>query len=128
MPVDDPTPDLTQIIDLGDLNAVSPTAVRWATSALRQAESILETVASMLENGVPAPTDRQAQALRNIQDAASECLPDQRVIDSFADDLAALRKRRAIQDQQRVAVDRRAKFCPIHNIGLPASGICDDCE
>ncbi|WP_157180042.1 hypothetical protein [Rhodococcus sp. P14] len=98
MPADDPTAELVQLLDLGELNVVPLSAIKWAESALTQSDSILATVESMLDNGVDAPTEKQKRALRNIHDAALSWLPAQHVIDSFASELAAVRGPRSKQE------------------------------
>ena len=66
----DPRPELEEVISLAEEGELPRKAASWAEGALETAESILETVAEMQENGHPAPTHRQAQALRNIKAGA----------------------------------------------------------
>ena len=65
-----PVEELDEILDLCAQHHLPQAAEDWATSAKETAESILETIDTMLANWVDAPTERQAEALDNIYRAA----------------------------------------------------------
>lgn len=65
MPSDDPTEELTEIIDLYRGGRLPEAAFDFASSALTTAEEILETIEEMEGNGYDRSADQES-ALENI--------------------------------------------------------------
>jgi hypothetical protein len=74
MPEDDPREELEELIKLCEEGHRSDEGYEWACSALNTAESIMQTIEDMQENGRDAPTSGQERALENIYDAARRWL------------------------------------------------------
>ncbi len=70
MPIDDPTPELEEILQSFDSGVLPVEAQTWALGALRTTVGINHTIGLMLEAGVNAPTDAQKVALANMFNAA----------------------------------------------------------
>lgn len=70
----DPRQELNLIIASFGSGRVNKNALGFAKGALPVAEKILETMASMEQNGYIVPTEGQAKALKNIYLAACKWL------------------------------------------------------
>ena len=70
----DPTEELEEIMELYQNKRMPKKAFDWANRTLKTAESILETIESMEENGHDVPTLAQEKALENIYVAACNWL------------------------------------------------------
>ena len=66
MSAEDPTEELDEMLDLVAAGELPKKAADWANSTSGTAEEILETIDSMVANGVDAPTGSQEEALYNI--------------------------------------------------------------
>jgi hypothetical protein len=74
MPIDDPTPELEEILQKFEAGVLPVEAQTWALSALGTTTGINHTIGSMLDAGVNAPTDAQKVALANMFHAALKWL------------------------------------------------------
>lgn len=73
MPSDDPTEELSEIIDLYRENRLPEAALDFANGALTTAEEVLETIEEMEGNGYDRSADQES-ALENIYCAACNWL------------------------------------------------------
>lgn len=73
MPSDDPTEELSEILDLCRQKRLPDAAEAWATNALVTTEEMLETIEEMEGNGHDRTPDQEI-ALENIHTAACNWL------------------------------------------------------
>lgn len=74
MSAEDPTDELDEILELVAAGKLPRKAADWADGAYGTATEILETIESMLANGVDAPTSGQEGALEKIYQGACRWL------------------------------------------------------